>query len=212
MGREPRSDPYRLLDWWFSFYSCLWALVSWLCWLCSCGVLDPSGSYILSSFSLWESSELCLVFGCGPVHLLLTVVGWHVSDDEYYRFQSSGISEYRRQSFHCHYSSLIFFYYRSPCYAVSDSRSSRQRQGWVSSHDLGFKLDQSFVHYSHNFCVTFTLVQPIGRTNCRSEALSPCLSPTPGSLIIGDSPGYIPALLGVLTRVTLVGSRAFQFL
>ena len=68
MCRGPRSSPCMLFGWWFSLCEPPWAQVSWLCRF-SCIVLDPSGSYNPSSPSSEEFPKLCLLFGCGSLHL-----------------------------------------------------------------------------------------------------------------------------------------------
>jgi hypothetical protein len=50
-----------------------WVQVRWFCRF-SWDVLDPSTSYIPSSVSAWFT-EFFLMFGCGSLHLFLTVAG-----------------------------------------------------------------------------------------------------------------------------------------
>jgi hypothetical protein len=70
MCRGPRSIPCMLSGWQTSLYEPLWAQVSWFCRF-SCGALDPSGSFNPSSPFSTGFYKLCLVFGCGSLHLFL---------------------------------------------------------------------------------------------------------------------------------------------
>jgi hypothetical protein len=72
------SDPDKLPDIHSSLCVPLWALVSWFCGPSSCGALDHSGSYSLSSPSSVGFPDLHLMFGCGPLYVFLSDAGCHL--------------------------------------------------------------------------------------------------------------------------------------
>ena len=60
----------------------------------SCDALGLSGLYNPSSPSSIGFTEFSLIFGCGFLHLFLSVVGWSLSDGDYARLLSMSIAEY----------------------------------------------------------------------------------------------------------------------
>lgn len=81
-----RSDPCQLPGCHFSDTS---DQVSWFR-----GILDNSGSNSPSSRSSTGFLEYHLLFGCGSLHLLPSVVGWSLSDDDYASLWSTSIAYY----------------------------------------------------------------------------------------------------------------------
>jgi hypothetical protein len=137
--QRPGSVPRRLPAWQLSLYELLWAQVIWFFWF-SYGVLDPSGSYILSSLSSAGFPKLCWMFGCGSLHLFPSVAGWSLSDVSWARHQSMSTAEHYQDSFcwlffFLGYSCLV--YHGSLGHLDSCSWPCRQHQGWASYHAMG---------------------------------------------------------------------------
>lgn len=91
----PSSDTYRLCNCCFSLSEHLWALLSWFSGLCSCGVLDPTGSSNPYSFlSSVGFPKVRLMFDCGSLHLLPSLAGWSLSDGDCASFRSTSTVEH----------------------------------------------------------------------------------------------------------------------
>lgn len=80
----PNSDSFRFHDCCFS----LSALLCWFCGICFPDVFKTLGSYNPSSPSHAGFPEIYLMVGCGSLHLLLSVAGGIISDDNWARFWS----------------------------------------------------------------------------------------------------------------------------
>jgi hypothetical protein len=74
-------------------FQSLRALLSWLCRLCSPGVLQISGFYSPSSTSSVVFPKLYLMFGCESLYLLLSAAGGSLSNNGWPRHQSISIAE-----------------------------------------------------------------------------------------------------------------------
>lgn len=136
------------------------------------GIFDPSISYNTSFLSFAGFSKLHLTFGCGTLHLLLSVVGWSLSVDNWVRHQSIVIIEYHEESFHLPFLLLLFSSILGP-WAIQPlvpGHTSNVRNGLFLSW-VHFKLDQLLVGHSHKFCATFNLAhsgagQILGHSFC----------------------------------------------
>lgn len=84
MCRWPRSVTCMFSGWWVNLGEHLWSYVVWF-WRFSCGVLVLSDSCNPSPLSSTRFPGLCLIFGCGSLHLFLSVVGWKLSNNSYTR-------------------------------------------------------------------------------------------------------------------------------
>jgi len=116
----------------------------------SCAVLDPSGFYnpSFSSSSFSPSSPWCLAVG---LHLVPSVVGWNLSEDDYARLRSEKIAGYHQESFHWLFWTPVVF--GSILGFLSPSRLC---QVSAPSCGMALKLDPSLVVHSQNFCTTVT--------------------------------------------------------
>jgi len=72
------------------------------------GILDPSGFYNLSSPSFSTFPKLCLMFGCGSLHLFSEAAQWRLFDDSWARQGYMSIAENHQESFHWLFSPVVF--------------------------------------------------------------------------------------------------------
>ena len=87
-----QSHTSSLPGWHFSLSESLWVKVSRFCRF-SCSVLDPTGS-LNPSFHSSRLSELCLMFGCGSLHLFPSAAGWSLSVGNHTRLLFKTLAKY----------------------------------------------------------------------------------------------------------------------
>lgn len=156
------SDSGKLPGWWFSLCGPLWALDSSF-YMLSCVFLDPSGSYNPFPSSA-RFPKLCLMFGCGFLHLLPSVSRCSLSTDNWARCKSVNMEEYSIP-FHWFFYLLVFSFIHGHWFVGLQA----QCQEWAPSHTMGLRLDQSLVCHSDKFYATFTTAHLIVRSNCGSN-------------------------------------------
>ena len=97
--QSSNTDLSRLRDCHFSFCEPIWVLLSWLCEPQSTGAFNSSGYYNFSSLFPEWLTKLCLMFGCGSLHLLPSVSDWSLYGDNWARYRLMNITEYHRNHF-----------------------------------------------------------------------------------------------------------------
>lgn len=125
------------------------------------------------------------MFGCGSLHLFLSVAGCSLSDDNYSRLWSTNIAEYHYEFFRWFFFMPVMFSFILGHWSAlplvpgppSSVRCGLSLVAWVSSWT------------SHWLATPTSSVPPLpqhlsGRTNCRSEVLwlGWCPSPSTGNL------------------------------